>query len=160
MLAVAGYFCAASAAAQSAADRVFTNARIYTVNENQPWAEAIALKGTDIVFVGSNQGAKKLIDDGTKVADLGGKLMLPGLVSGHEHPLLTAAFSAALFIPYSEDKDQMLAAVRDYIENDPTAARMSWGGSYEGRVDINRHDIDKISPDEPFVMIAASGHGA
>ena len=45
MLAVAGYFCAASAAAQSAADRVFTNARIYTVNENQPWAEAIALTG-------------------------------------------------------------------------------------------------------------------
>ena len=141
------------------ADRVAINGKFYTVNAEQPWAEAVAVKDTDIVYVGDNEGAKKLIGPDTIVGDLQGRLVLPGLVSGHEHPLVTAAFAAALQLEYSEDKDKMLKAVADYIKERPDAARMSWGGSYEGRVEIYRADIDKITT-EPFVMIAASGHGA
>ena len=153
-------FCIHDTYAQQPADYVLSNAKIYTVNKDQPWAEAIAISGTDIVYVGDNAGAQKFVGESTKTADMEGLLILPGIVSGHEHPLVTAVISAALYIPYSEDKEKMLNAIRDYKVSNPEGPKWSFGGSYEGRVDITRHDIDKIFPDEPFVMIAASGHGA
>ena len=141
------------------ADTVGLNGKIYTVNPEQPWATAIAIKGTDIVYVGDDEGARAFIGEDTTVGDIGGRLVLPGLVSGHEHPLMTAAIATALNIEYSEDKDKMLQAVAKYIKEQPDAPRWSFGGSYEGRIDIYREDIDKITT-QPFVMMAASGHGA
>ncbi|MHC4620107.1 MAG: amidohydrolase [Planctomycetota bacterium] len=141
------------------ADTVAINGKIYTVNPKKPWAEAIAIKGGGIVYVGNNEGAKKYIGKDTTFGDLHGKFVMPGIVSGHEHPGLSAAFGTALYIEYSEDKDKMLKAVANYIRDYPDKPRMSWGGSYEGRVDITAPDIDKVTQ-EPFVMIAASGHGA
>ncbi len=45
---------------KQSADFVFTNGKIYTVNENQPWAEAVAVTGNKIVYVRSDEGAKQL----------------------------------------------------------------------------------------------------
>lgn len=67
------------------ADTVFTGGKVYTVNENQPWAEAVAVKGNDIVFVGSSADAKAFIGDDTEVVELAGRLMLPGLIDSHCH---------------------------------------------------------------------------
>lgn len=150
---------AALVLATEPADTVAINGKIYTVNKNQPWAEAIAIKGKNIVYVGDNEGAKAFIGKGTRAGDLKGKLVLPGLVSGHEHPLMTAMAATALYIDYSEDADKMLKAVANYIKEKPDAPRWSFGGSYEGRVEIYKEDIDKITT-EPFLMMAASGHGA
>ncbi len=141
------------------ADMIIGNARIYTVNESQPWATAVAIRDGNFVFVGDDEGAAEFAGPETTLVDLNGNLVLPGLVSGHEHPLVMAGFAAALQIEYSEDKEKMLEAVRRYVTEQPDAAKMSWGGSYEGRVDIYREDIDAVV-EEPFVMIAASGHGA
>ncbi|PYS58508.1 MAG: amidohydrolase, partial [Acidobacteria bacterium] len=55
------------------ADVVFVNANVYTVNEKQPRAEAIAVKGDRIVFVGSNANAKRFQGGGTRVIDLHGE---------------------------------------------------------------------------------------
>ena len=147
------------APAAKAADTVALNAKIYTVSPKQPWAEAVAIKGKNIVYVGDNKGAKAFIGKNTTVGDMKGKLILPGLVSGHEHPLFTAVVATALYIDYSEDKEKMLKAVAEYIREKPDEPRWSFGGSYEGRVDIYKEDIDKITSD-PFLMMAASGHGA
>ena len=57
--------CSNDSPANSAADVVFTNARVYTVNEAQPWAEAIATKGNEIVYVGDAAGAASRIGAGT-----------------------------------------------------------------------------------------------
>ena len=158
----ASVLCTAGAGAYAdSADLLLTNARIYTVNESQPWATSLAVTGTDISFVGSDADAADMVGPDTEVVDLDGRLVLPGLVSGHEHPLLTAAVKAALYIPYSENKEKMLNAVRDHLEENPDDGPFwSFGGSYEGRVDITRQDIDEIISDKPFVMVAASGHGA
>lgn len=141
------------------ADTVALNGKIYTMDENQPWAEAICVTGSDIVYVGSDKEAKKYIRSSTTVADLKGKMVMPGIVSTHEHPLMTIAFSTGLTIEYSEDKDKMLAALKEYVTSQPDAPAFSFGGSYEGRVEIYRQDIDAIVSDKPFLMVAASGHG-
>ncbi len=149
------------AAAQTVApaDTVVGNARIYTVNDAQPWAAALAIRDGSFVFVGDDEAAAAFVGPETSVVDLNGNLVLPGLVSGHEHALVMAGFAAALQIEYSEDKEKMLDAVRQYLREQPDGAKMSWGGSFEGRVEIYKEDLDAIVA-EPFVMIAASGHGA
>src|SRR5207245_7213012 len=60
-------------------DLVFINGNIYTVNDKQPHAEAVAVKGDRIVFVGSNAAAKKYQGANTRVVDLHGATVVPGL---------------------------------------------------------------------------------
>ncbi len=67
------------------ADVVYTNGRIYTVDEKQPSAEAVAIKDGKFIVVGSADDAKAVTGDATKVVDLGGKLVLPGLHDQHVH---------------------------------------------------------------------------
>ncbi|MDZ7766718.1 MAG: amidohydrolase family protein [Melioribacteraceae bacterium] len=62
--------------------KIWINGKIFTVNEKQPWAEAIVTEGKKIKYVGTNQEAKKF--SGEQI-DLGGKLVLPGLIDAHVH---------------------------------------------------------------------------
>ena len=59
------------------ADLVLKNGNIYTVNERQPRAEAVAVKGDRIVFVGSNRDAQKYVAKSTRVIDLRGNTVTP-----------------------------------------------------------------------------------
>lgn len=79
---------AASAVAQTgsqAADVIITNARIYTVNPQQKWAEAIAIRGGKIVGVGDVAKIEAYRGNATKVIDVGGRLVLPGFTDSHIH---------------------------------------------------------------------------
>lgn len=146
-------------AASPMADNVAYNGKIYTMNAKQPWAQAIAVTGGDIVYVGDDEGVKKFIGSRTTVADLKGKMVMPGIVSSHEHPFLSMGLASGLMLEYTEDASKMLAALKTYVTSNPDGAPFSFGGSYEGLVTITRQEIDAIVPDRPFLMIAASGHG-
>jgi len=65
------------------ADSVFINGNIYTVNEKQPHAEALAVKDSRIVYVGSNQGATAYRGLKTNIIDLHGATVVPGLTDSH-----------------------------------------------------------------------------
>jgi predicted amidohydrolase YtcJ len=81
--------CAGVAAAQEAtgADLVIRHAKIYTVDKNHPLAEALAVKDGRLLFVGSAHEVQGFIGPHTRVEDLGGRLVLPGLIDSHIHPL-------------------------------------------------------------------------
>ena len=68
------------------ADVVYTNGKIYTVDETQPWAEAVAIKDGKFLAVGSNTDVNASTGDSTRVVDLGGKFVMPGIVDMHAHP--------------------------------------------------------------------------
>ena len=72
------------------ADTILTNARIYTVEKKQPWAESVAIKDGKIVAVGSRAAVAKYKSKATKLVDLGGKLVLPAFGDAHVHPLFGA----------------------------------------------------------------------
>ena len=74
-----------SASKVSPADLVFKNGNIYTVNERQPRAEAVAVKGDRIIFVGSNREAQNYVGKNTRVIDLNGRTMVPGMTDAHHH---------------------------------------------------------------------------
>jgi predicted amidohydrolase YtcJ len=72
-------------AAAQQADLLITNARVYTVDAALPRAQAVAVRGDRIVFVGSNQEAAALRGPSTRVFDVQGKTVIPGLIDSHGH---------------------------------------------------------------------------
>jgi len=152
--------CAGGERAGEVADTVYTNGRIYTVDEANPWAEAIAVSGNEIVYVGDGAGAEALVGDATTVEDLGGRFVMPGIIATHEHSIFLMGVASGLVIEeLSHDKDKMLAEVAAYLETHPDGPFMSYGGGYENTVSIHRTEIDAITgPDVPFFMMSKTGH--
>ena len=74
-------------AAVAPADLVLRNAKIYTVDKDRRLAQALAVKDGRLVFVGTDSDAQAWIGPKTRVESAGGKLVLPGLVDAHIHPL-------------------------------------------------------------------------
>jgi predicted amidohydrolase YtcJ len=72
---------------QAAADKVYINGKVYTVNTAQPWADAVAITDGKIVFVGDDQKATDFIGKNTNVVDMQGGMLLPGFQDAHVHPL-------------------------------------------------------------------------
>jgi predicted amidohydrolase YtcJ len=71
--------------AANAADLIFENGKIYTVDARLPWAEAVAVRNGKIVFVGSAKGAREWQGPQTRMVDLKGRMMMPGLGDVHNH---------------------------------------------------------------------------
>jgi hypothetical protein len=98
------------------ADSVYTNGRIYTVNEAQPWAEAVAIKDGEFVVVGSDADIAAVTGDGSEVVDLGGRMAMPGLVDVHNHMTGSSIAKANLSLSNPSDQDAMLADIRAFAE--------------------------------------------
>ncbi|HEU4373509.1 MAG TPA: amidohydrolase, partial [Telluria sp.] len=73
-------------AAAPHADMVYRNGHVYTVDANDSVRQSLAVRGGRIVYVGDNAGARALIGKATKVIDLHGRMLMPGLVDAHMHP--------------------------------------------------------------------------
>ena len=80
--------CRNQSASKDAAELVIRNARVYTVDAQRPWAEAVVIKGAKIQWVGDNRNADTYIGPKTTVVDAGGKMLLPGFIDSHFHVLL------------------------------------------------------------------------
>lgn len=105
------------------ADLVLTNARVYTVNEAQPWAQVAAVRGDEIVYVGDggSDALRALVGPATAVYDLGGRLVIPGLVDAHAHPDWVVLSSWHVTLPWTDDVDEILAFVRQYAAEHPAS---------------------------------------
>ncbi len=73
--------------AQTGADTVYSGGRIYTMDEGRSWAEAVAVKDGEIIYVGGGAGAASLISDETTVIELDGRMMMPAFHDAHVHLL-------------------------------------------------------------------------
>lgn len=147
------------ASAVQPADRVAYNGKIYTSNEAQPWATAVAITGTDIVYVGDDEGVVEFIDEDTILADLRGKVVLPGIIATHEHPLASMAVASGRILSFSRDADTMLREAKEYLEKNPDGPFFTFNGAQENTVPITKEKIDAFISDRPFLMIASTGHG-
>jgi hypothetical protein len=153
------------ATAQSeTAQTVFVNGNIYTMNERQPRAEAIAVKGDRIVFVGSNADAKKYQSAETKTIDLSGKTVVPGLTDSHCHIFGIGEREMNLNLEGANTLEDFLARVKERV------AKTEPGKWITGRGWIEtfwkppqfptRADLDKIAPDNPVFLARADGHAS
>jgi predicted amidohydrolase YtcJ len=92
ILGLLAWFSSAGAEAeeQAKADVVLRNGKIYTADKERSIKQTIAFRGNTIVAVGSDADVAPLIGSGTNVIDLGGKLVLPGFIDTHIHPIIGA----------------------------------------------------------------------
>lgn len=146
------------------ADTVFVNGNIYTVNEAQPHAEALALRGDKIVFVGSNEEAKKQAGAKTRTIDLRGKTVLPGLTDSHYHLLGAGERLENLSFENVASKEAFLSRLRNRVNEVGPGKWVTGRGWIETfwkpPVFPTKEDLDKVAPLNPVFLERADGHGA
>ena len=147
-----------------AADWVLTNGQIYTVNKTRPWAEAVAIKDGEFVYVGDNAGADTYISEGVSTTDLAGRMLIPGMVDAHTHPgqidlvQYNASFEASGRVPF-------LAELEAFAEANPGE---DWVlGCCWPVIDFvvedrgpDRVDLDRIFPKRPVWIVSDAGHSS
>ena len=146
------------------ADILLVNGNIHTVDENLPKAEAIAIHGDRILFVGSNTEAESYEGASTVRIDLEGKTVLPGLSDSHVHLSGVGFRALSLNLEGTAGLDEMLQRVQQYAERVPSGEWIVGGGWIEAQwnppVFPTRQDIDRVVPNHPVWLIRADGHGA
>lgn len=150
------------------ADLVIVNAKVYTVNEAQPWADAIAIVDERIVYVGKNAQAQAWVGPQTQVHDLGNRMVLPGFQDAHVHPLegasLETFMGCDLYDVSSEDPNP-----ENWIEHiKPCADDIDLHGWVLGGGHSNlqlltldrspRELLDEAFPDVPAAFMEKSSH--
>src|SRR5437870_10561909 len=146
------------------ADLVLINGNVYTVNEKQPHTEAIAVKGDRIVFVGSNADAKKYEGKMTRVVDLHGATVVPGMTDAHYHFIGVGQREMNLNLEGLTNLEDFLAKVKARVDKTKPGEWVTGRGWIETfwkpPVFPTRWDLDKISPNNPVFLTRADGHGA
>lgn len=146
------------------ADLVFINASVYTANDRQPQAEAIAIKGQRIVFVGSNVAARTHVGKETRVVDLKGRTILPGLTDAHHHLAGVGFREMTLNLEGTTSLADFLAKVKARVDQAKPGDWITGRGwietFWQPPVFPTRSDLDKVAPDNPVFLSRADGHGA
>src|SRR5262245_49866767 len=149
---------------EPAADIVFKNGNIYTVNEDLPKAEAIAAKYGKIVFVGSNADVKRFEVKGVKVVDLKGATVVPGMVDSHYHFSGVGFREMNLNLEGTTGLEDFLAKVKARVDKAKSGEWVTGRGWIETfwkpQAFPTRADLDKIAPNNPVYLTRADGHGA
>jgi len=143
------------------ADMVIINGKLLTINEDQPSASALAVKGEKIIAVGSTAQISKMIKKGvTEVIDAKGRLVLPGFNDAHVHfgPLDPDYIE----LRYTTDPSVITRKVREQI-SESKPGELIRGGHWEhemftGKKWPTKKLIDDVSPDNPVMLTRADGH--
>lgn len=155
---------AGSAYAQSPADLVIHNARIYTVDPNRPFAEAMAVRNGRVLFVGSARGALALAGPNTERMDLGGRTVIPGMVDAHAHLLGLGQALRRVDLVGTRSYDEIIQRV---VERARTARPGEWiqgrGWDQNDWADTRfpTHEaLSRAVPNHPVYLTRVDGHAA
>jgi predicted amidohydrolase YtcJ len=149
---------------EPSADLVFKNANVYTANDGNPRAEAIAIRGERIVLVGSNAAVEQLAGAKTRIVDLAGATVLPGLTDAHMHLSGVGAREMTLNLEGTATLDAFLARVRQRVEQARPGQWVTGRGWIETfwtpSVFPTRQNLDRIAPNSPVFLTRADGHAS
>src|SRR6478672_2484488 len=146
------------------ADIVFKNGNVYTANDQSPQAQAIAVKGDRIVFVGTNASAQKYVGPNTRVVDLHGNTVLPGFTDSHQHLSGVGQREMTLNLEGTTNLEDLLAKVKARVDQAKPGEWITGRGWIETHwtppVFPTRWDLDNVSPNNPVILGRADGHGS
>jgi predicted amidohydrolase YtcJ len=175
LLAVAVLGGCAEQQLDSAADLVLENGRFYTVDARRSWAEAVAISDGRFVYVGGEDDVAAFKGSSTRVVDLDGRMVLPGLFDVHIHALASGVerlqcdlSSEGMLAEYGALPDDLLAEYLARIRrcaaerpNDTWVVGHGWVMDAFGPGALaSRELLDAIVPDRPAYMESADGHTA
>ena len=151
-------------AAVDSADVVFKNGNIYTANESMPRAQAIAVKEDRIVFVGSNDAVEKYVGKATRVVDLHGNTVLPGMTDAHHHLSGVGFREMTLNLEGITNLQDFLTKVKTRVDRAKPGEWVTGRGWIETHwqppVFPTRQDLDSVAPNNPLILTRADGHAS
>ncbi len=144
------------------ADVVYRNGAFYTVNKAQPWAQAVAIKDGRFLGVGANQAMDGLIGPETQVIELQGRMVMPGLVDTHTHPLMGAdkALYQCSFTPVAT-AEEIAAAVKACAAKGDEGSWIvggDWGVAIFPNGSPDKAILDAVAPDRPIYLVDETHH--
>jgi predicted amidohydrolase YtcJ len=148
-------------------DTVLRNGYIYTQDANNSVQQAVAIKDGVIVYVGSNAGAAKLVGSNTKVVDLGGRMLMPGFVDGHLHPIAGGRALLLCDLKYqSLTRTQMASAIQACLDNssgkepDTWLEVVNWSrqGTQAVDADPDKSILDALNTKRPILVRSSDFH--
>ena len=153
------------------ADLVITNGKVITVDKDFSIKQALAVQDGKILAVGANDEMKAFIGPGTKVLDLKGKPILPGINESHMHGPFFGATRPPLAIdltyPAVQSIPQLVEALRQRVAQTPPGEWIRGFGWDQGSLEEcktdpsmfpRKGDLDAVSPDHPVAFTDFSGH--
>nr|WP_033732624.1 amidohydrolase [Bacillus mycoides] len=143
------------------ADTIFINGKIYTVEKQQPWAEAVAISKGKIIYVGNNACAQAYKGNKTKVIDLKGKMMLPGFIDNHLHATSLLGLLFAVNLAGATTLEEYAQRVKAFYDTHPDATAISGGGWSNTIFPSNgpqKETLDAIVKDIPVVLVSEDFH--
>jgi predicted amidohydrolase YtcJ len=162
--------CDRGAPAGEAADLVLHNGRIVTVDEAQPEAEAVAIRGDRILAVGSDAEIRRHIGRDTEVIDLAGRLAIPGFIEGHGHFMGLGRAKMNLDLMQARSWDDIVGLVAAAATDVPGDAWIVGRGWHQEKWESVPADtvegvpthasLTAVSPNNPVLLTHASGHAA
>lgn len=144
------------------ADLIFKNAKIYTVDANQPWASAVVMRNGNIVYVGDDADITKWMGKATEVVDLGGKMILPSFGDAHVHPVYGGLAYAQCSMHAGQSIEDYKAVIKkcvDETSEDRWVYGVGWMPGLFLPDGVPRKELlDAISSERPLVFRSTGGH--
>jgi predicted amidohydrolase YtcJ len=143
---------------------VLTGGAIYTVDLRQPWAEAVAIKAGRFVYVGKSAGAKAYVGPATRLVDLAGRYVMPGIVDIHVHPLMGGLKTLyECNFPFTATPEDIARALGACAAKLPAGAWIrggQWGSGFfdQHRLASPKAFLDRVTADHPVALVDDSGH--
>jgi hypothetical protein len=150
-------------AQQASPDLILTNGKIFTSNVAQPYVQALAIRGERITAVGSAEQMQQLAGPTTKIIDLGGRTVIPGINDAHNHLSIAPQNRVDVHFknldPSWSEARQVLA---NTLETAPKGAFVfgDIGPTIFHDVSVDRTALDKLSREHPVILTTFTGHGA
>ncbi|MCP4301395.1 MAG: amidohydrolase family protein, partial [Gammaproteobacteria bacterium] len=158
---LAGAISVASAALGQSADIIFVNGDIYTVDASRSWADAVAIRGNRIAFVGNNEDALALKDSDTRVVDLDGRMMLPGFQDAHVHPIEAGMAYLGCSLHDGTAAEDYARLVAECARRSPDIPFIDGGGwnmdKFAGGLP-DKKMLDAVVADRPVILKSSTGH--
>ena len=146
---------------QVSADLILFDGKVYTVDANRSWAEAVAVIDGKIAYVGSSTGAKKYKGRNTRLVDLDGKMVLPGFQDAHVHPIEAGMAYLGCSLHDGKSVEDYVLIVKECAQQSPEATFIDGGGWTMDLFEDGLPDkrlLDEVVSDRPVILKSASGH--
>ncbi|CAN7600016.1 amidohydrolase [Pseudoduganella sp. LjRoot289] len=157
----------AAAAHAAPADTVYRNGYVYTVDAQDSVQQALAVRAGRIVYVGDNAGAQAHTGGKTRVIDLQGRMLMPGLIDGHMHPQSGGARLLSCSLDYeSLTVPQFQARIQACLDKDKNPDPKRWllvvnwfqQGMLPDGVDTASATLDSLKTSRPVIVRSSFGH--
>ena len=139
------------------ADFIITNAKVFTSDESNLYAEAVAIQGNRILSVGNNADVLSLRGRQTRVMDGNHKTLMPGFIDSHFHLLSGCETLGAAQLQTITNKEELKAALQSHAMDNKTEAWIS-GIGLKYKIVSTRQELDEIISDRPVYVEAYDGH--